>query len=70
MADFTTEPVDLLLHAAMDRMRAAAKPLRAAGWDARLIVENSQPGADHFYDVCLRIRIMAPGPIPDEARKT
>lgn len=68
MASFTTEPVDLLLHAAVERLRYAAKPLREAGWDAEVIVDASEPWDDHFYDVSLRIRIKSPNRIPIEAR--
>lgn len=67
--DWSTEPVDVVLHAAIEALRNAGKPLRERGWNALLVVDASRPEDDHFYDVSLRIRIMSPGKIPDEARK-
>jgi len=68
MASWSTEPVDILLHAATDALRNAGKPLRKRGWDAELLVQAGEPWDDHFYDVVLRIRVKSPGRIPDEAR--
>jgi hypothetical protein len=65
---WSTEPVDILLHAAVDRLREAGRPLREHGWDAEIVVQAADPWDDHFFDVNLRIRIAAPGRIPIEAR--
>jgi hypothetical protein len=64
----TTEPMEILLRAALERLRIAGVPMREDGWDANISVERAESDEDHVYDARLSIRIGHFLRIPDEAR--
>lgn len=63
-----TKPVLVLLDALIEELDEPGRELRRRGWDAKVQIDLAEEHEDHFFDVSLRVRVFAPGPIPIEAR--
>lgn len=62
-----SEPAEIVLKAAVEKLRELGLPLREQGWDANVMVRFAEADEDHYAVVSLDVKIWT-GRVPIEAR--